>query len=244
MGKINRRDCLKVASMVTLPSFTGQAAAVRDGEQQHDYVTSETVLDEVCHFPHPDEGDIVRTNGKFLYVEIEDDANPDPRNSWIESHRGKHHALTYPRNLWVNDSIKHTVWAELIDDEKQFFVDHGMLFEIPPGSKDISLYVEGVKQNLESDTLQEIGRNRSDFSIRNVAHEKQDGETKLSIDVANNLDRPATFRTCVNVTSPLLYTRFIVEDVGDEKTIEGSVFHGDDADPEDVEVELITAHGN
>lgn len=244
MPSVNRRDCLKVASVTALPGIAGQSTAFRSGEQQRDYVESETVLDEVSHFPHPDEGGIVRTNGKFLYVEIADDANPDPMNSWIEARGDKHAPLTYPRVLWLDDSIKHTIWAELVDDEKQFFVDHGMLFGIPPGSEEISLYVGGEKQSLDPQTQSELRRARSDFQVTNVSHEKMEDKTRLSMDVENRLDRTSTFRACLNVTSPLRYAKFIVDEISDEKTVRGDVFHGEGADPEDVEIELITAHTN
>lgn len=81
MPRINRRNCLKVASVAALPGIARQSAAFQPVEQQRDYVESVTVLDEVSHFPHPDEGEIVRTSGKFLYVDITEATNPDPMNS-------------------------------------------------------------------------------------------------------------------------------------------------------------------
>lgn len=144
--------------------------------------------------------------------------------------------------LWLDDSIKHTIWAEIIDDEKRTFVDHGMLFGIPPGSEEVSLYVGWEKQQFDSRTQTDIRRPKDDFLIKNVSQEKMEHKTAVSIDVENTLDRTSTFRACLNVTSPLRYTKFIVEEVSDENTIRGEVFHGESADPEDVEIELITAH--
>lgn len=78
MVEITRRDCVVIVSGIALPTVAKRGSA--DTEQSQNYVNYMNVMDEVPNFPHPDEGNIIRQKGKFLYVDINKDVSPNPES--------------------------------------------------------------------------------------------------------------------------------------------------------------------
>lgn len=202
-----------------------------------------TVLKEVPHFPHPDQGDILKSSGMYLYVDIKNEANPNPENSWVETNKGKSNPLSYPRILWVDGDIHHTIWAETNDGSKEFYVDEGMIFKIAPGSRRAEIYLDGNKQELDSNMKGEMKKGRPDFQVKNVEFRRGKNDSiKAEIDVRNNKGSPGVFRGCINITGATHYTQFVEQKVDQRKTIKSEIPPELVGPNRDVDIDLLTTH--
>jgi len=209
MVEITRRDCVVIVSGIALPTTAKRGSA--DTEQSQDYVNYMNVMDEVPHFPHPDEGNIIRQNGKFLYIDVKEDTSPDPENCWVETQQGEHSPLVYPKLLWEDKEVKHTMWvpAEKIDDnikKKPFHVDHGLLFKVQENPNKLELYIDNSEQEIPDRIKNNFKQPQPDFTVSNIDYSHENKSSKVSIKVKNNRSVEKTFRACVNIKEPVRST--------------------------------------
>lgn len=239
MSSLHRRSCLKIAPSIALPTLG--VKAVEGKRQNEGYISSIEMFDDLPYFPAPDQGDILRGKRSFLYVGINENSDPNPSNSWVETDQGEFTPVRYPKGLWVDDSYTHTIWTERVEGETETYVDDGMLFEVPKNIGDIGIYVDGVEQRIEKDVVDEITSERPKFSVNQTKLEQNGNRAGISLVVRNEAPFESTFRGCINVRDPAHYCRFVEKRVKETATIESEVFTGS-ADPEEVEIELVSAH--
>ena len=237
---LTRRSVMKLAPVTTLPTIANNVAASNHSSGRTDYIEWIEVLDELCNFPHPDQGDILRGDNKFIYIELKDETEPDPQNTWIESEEKIYNPVTYPKNIWINDTYKHTTWKEKSNNTIQYRVDHGFLFEIPPSKTPTSIYIDGTKQKISKSTQNKIASRSKHFEVRNINIERKNSRTNVEAYVQNKNSEPDIFNICVNIKGDFYYTKFKSKIIDDNGVIQSEAFHGKSTELDDVEVEVIT----